>query len=233
VDIFLNSKTFILALSLLFTALAQASTCNKVAAEKKQLMCLQVSVHSHTDKALSGMVVYLEPLDGQVMPKSSNTLTIAQHAQSFEPYLSISQVNQQVNFENQDDITHHIYSAGSENKFSFKIRTGKTSANLLFEKPDEIAMGCNIHDWMSGYLLLLNTPYFAKTNAQGFADFAVSEQGSYRVVVWHPQMQAANNRMVLTKQLTSNDKVIFTLDKVMQAIPKQENADDFDFLSDY
>jgi len=204
-----------------------------VAAEKKQLMCLQVSVHSHTDKALSGMVVYLEPLDGQELTKNTNTLTIAQHNKSFEPYLSISQVNQQVNFENQDDITHHIYSAGSEKKFSFKIRAGKTSANLLFEKPGEIAMGCNIHDWMSGYLLLLNTPYFAKTSAEGLAEFAVSEQGNYRVVVWHPQMQAANNLMMLTKRLTSNDKLSFTLDKAMQATPKQENADDFDFLSDY
>ena len=182
---------------------------------------------------LADMVVYLEPLDGQILERSSKEVVVGQLGKSFAPYISVSQVGSKVNFVNQDDITHHIYSAGSDNKFSFKIRAGKTNSSTLFEHASEVAMGCNIHDWMSGYLLLVNTPHFGKTDEAGQVSFNLAEHGKYKVVVWHPQMQADNNRMTQEKDITKHDTFTFTLKNEMENIPTQENDDDFEFLSDY
>jgi hypothetical protein len=179
------------------------------------------------------MVVYLEPLDGQKLEQSSEEVVIGQFGKSFSPYISVSQVNSKVNFVNQDDITHHIYSAGSDNKFSFKIRAGKTNSTTPFDNASEVAMGCNIHDWMSGYLLVVNTPYFGKTDKDGQVSFAIDEQGKYKVVVWHPQMQEDNNRLINEEIITTNSIFTYKLKKEMSEIPIQKSEDDFDFLSDY
>jgi uncharacterized GH25 family protein len=94
-------------------------------------------------------------------------------------------------------------------------------------------MGCNIHDWMSGYLLVVNTPYFDKTDNTGQVSFNLSKQGKYNIVVWHPQMQSDNNRMMIEKNISDNETFSFTLNNEMDSIPTQESDDDFEFLSDY
>lgn len=196
-------------------------------------MCIQVSVQSMTEKALENMVVYLEPLDGQILDTSTKKVIIDQVDKSFSPYISVSQVNTSVVFANQDDITHHIYSAGSENKFSFKIRAGQTNTSTQFKHASEVAMGCNIHDWMSGHLLVVNTPYFGKTDKKGMVNFAIEKQGRYKIVLWHPQLQEIDNRMIKEAVISSNAIFSFILKRKMPEIPIQKSEDDFDFLSDY
>ena len=41
------------------------------------------------------------------------------------------------------------------------------SAAVVFDKPGVVVLGCNIHDWMVGYVYVSESPYFAKTNAEG------------------------------------------------------------------
>jgi hypothetical protein len=233
-DISLNNKIIIFFLIVLF-ALSTAkafgiSNCND---DSAQSICVQVIVKSKAAQALADMVVYLAPLDGQVLDKSSKETKIGQRGKSFNPYISVSQVNSKINFVNQDDITHHIYSAGSDNKFSFKIRAGQTNASTQFNHASEVAMGCNIHDWMSGYLLVVNTPYFGKTDKHGQVSFDITELGRYQIVVWHPQLQNENNRLSKEAIVATNSTIIFALEHEMAEIPLQESDDDFDFLSDY
>ena len=216
--------------SLFFISLASWSV---EACSKENATCVQVHVKNVNNNPLKNMVVYLEPLMGQVLSQQSKTVEISQHSKSFIPYISVSQSTSKVNFVNKDDITHHIYSADSENKFSFKIRAGKTDSTAQFNHAAEIAMGCNIHDWMSGFLLVVDTPYFTKTDVQGLASFTLKELGKYRIVVWHPQMRSENNRMIIEKDLSMGDNITFTLQKNMDDIPVQKSDDDFDFLSDY
>tara|TARA_R110001583_G_scaffold22238_1_gene83541 strand:- start:15138 stop:15716 length:579 start_codon:yes stop_codon:yes gene_type:complete len=192
-----------------------------------------VQVNSVNNKPLNNIVVYLEPLMNQSLPQRKESISVTQNNKAFAPYITVSQSSSKVNFVNKDDITHHIYSANSENKFSFIIRSGEKNATKQFNHSAEIAMGCNIHDWMSGYLVVVDTPYFAKTDQQGIASFSVDELGKYRIVIWHPQMQEKNNRMMIDKNLSEDRSIIaVTLQKEMNEIPQQISPD-FDFISDY
>ena len=98
------------------------------------------------------MVVYLQPEDDISLPFNEKVVEVGQFDRSFTPYISIMQLGNKVNFKNKDDITHHIYSPIGDNKFSFKIRAGESQMKSDFQQTGEVAMGCNIHDWMSGYL---------------------------------------------------------------------------------
>jgi hypothetical protein len=49
-------------------------------------------------------------------------------------------------------------------------------------------MGCNLHDWMLAYILVVDTPWFAQTDAEGRATLPDLPAGGYRLVVWHPRI---------------------------------------------
>lgn len=194
---------------------------------------VEIRVNDPDGQPLPGMVVYLEPLENQILVKTTSTRMIDQSNKAFSPYIAVIQTGDTVRFRNQDDITHHIYSVATKNKFSFKIRAKQQHSEATFLHSGEVAMGCNIHDWMGGYLLIVDTPYFAKTNARGRALIEVAEPGRYRLTVWHPQMNSADNRISLPLLLPSAKPVSVVLSRPMAAIPKQKSDDDFDFLSDY
>lgn len=194
---------------------------------------LSVSVKSVTGEALQDLVVYAEPLKPLKLPKTDKKLVISQANKSFTPYISVTQVGSSLLFSNQDDITHHIYSASGQNKFAFTIRPGQEVEQAAVEQQNEIVMGCNVHDWMSGYLLVLNTPYFAKTSENGSAQLSIETEGEYQITVWHPQMTEVGHRLIKTVNLKGDTQVSLVLSKKMDEIPEQKNDDGFDFLSDY
>ncbi len=194
---------------------------------------LTVNVVDTNQKPLENMVVYVEPIGHKITLKNTNTLEVGQANKAFIPYISVMQLGSKVKFNNQDNITHHIYSPVGDNKFSVKIRSGQEVIKNDFNEAGEVSMGCNIHDWMSGYMLIVDTPFFAKSDKNGNTEMVIDKSGQYKVVVWHPQMTDINNRITKTINLNSAMAVTMQLSKPMDEIPSQQNEDDFDFLSDY
>ena len=194
---------------------------------------IQIEVVDLKQKPVMDIVAYITPLDGQTLPSTDNTIEIGQFDKSFAPYVSVMQKGNTVKFSNQDDITHHIYSPLGENKFSFKIKAGESHVKSDFEQSGIITMGCNIHDWMSGHLLILDTPYFAKTNDKGHAVIDIEQPGNYQLTIWHPQLDEPENKLSLNFNSKEKQKLQLALTKAMHIIPEQSNEDDFDFLSDY
>lgn len=209
---------------------SKLTECEKEAANSA---CTEVIVHDTRGEPVSGMVVYLEPLAGQKIMTSTEVVSVSQHKNTFSPYISVAQTQKQVNFVNQDSITHQIYSTDKKNKFAFKIRAGKEYQLKRIDQEAEIAMGCNIHDWMSGYLLIVDTPYFGKTDNSGKINFSLAEPGLYRAIIWHPQLPTDNNRIVQKHDIINNYKIAFSLPKNLDGVPTQENNDDIDFSFDY
>jgi hypothetical protein len=78
---------------------------------------------------------------------------------------------------------------------------------MLFDKAGIVTLGCNIHDWMLAYVVVLETPYFSQTDSKGFAIMKEPEGGAKEVHLWHPQINDKpenlafpinNNEMTLT-----------------------------------
>tara|TARA_R110000803_G_scaffold113618_3_gene181975 strand:- start:14 stop:664 length:651 start_codon:yes stop_codon:yes gene_type:complete len=194
---------------------------------------ININVVDNDHKALPDMVVYLQPEDDISLPFNEKVVEVGQFDRSFTPYISIMQLGNKVNFKNKDDITHHIYSPIGDNKFSFKIRAGESQMKSDFQQTGEVAMGCNIHDWMSGYLLIVDTPLFGKTDEKGRLDLPMPPAGKYQLIVWHPQLDAVNNRVYQPIDLSEQKQVTIKLDNKILKISEQKSEEDFDFLSDY
>jgi len=217
----------------IFTLIVLISCTLALSVKAADTNTLSINVLNIKGTPLNDVVVYIEPVGHTLTKINKSTLVVGQQNKAFTPYISVMQLGSHVQFNNQDNITHQIYSPIGKNKFSLLIRSGETFVKQDFSEAGEVSMGCNIHDWMSGYLFIVDTPYFAITDNRGAVNVAIEKTGKYKVVVWHPQMNEPENKISKIVDLKQSMNITMQLMEKMDDIPTQENEDDFDFLSDY
>lgn len=219
----MNKSALITCLAMCIPSLVQSAT-------------LDINVLNPDRSGAASMILYAEPMDSQAPSLKASKIEITQKNRAFAPYITVMQRQDQVEFSNKDDFTHHIYSISGQNRFSFKLKAGesremnklKTTAGA-----ETIAMGCNIHDWMSGFILVLDTPYFAETDSQGHAVFELELMGKYRLTLWHPQLKTENNRLSRIVEVTDNQKIIWNLHETFTVKAPEVDEEDFEFLDKY
>jgi len=113
---------------------------------------------------------------------------VDQKSRRFAPTVLPIQTGTEVSFPNTDDVRHHVYSFSQPNAFELKLYHGEASRPILFDEPGIVVLGCNIHDGMVGYLMVVDTPLFAKTTASGEAQVADVPPGKYTIQIWHPDL---------------------------------------------
>lgn len=150
---------------------------------------LEVRLSNSSGQAVEDAAVVLE-LPSGTPPLRQARAVIQQQDREFMPYLTIVQTGTSVEFPNRDPFKHHIYSFSAAKTFEIKLYAGKPEKPVVFDKPGKVVLGCNIHDWMEAYVLVVDTPYFAKTGSDGHARLDKVPPGEYIMRVWHPRLQA-------------------------------------------
>ena len=134
-------------------------------------------------------VLYLMPTGAKpaVAPRPG---VMDQANKEFLPLVVPVQLGAAVSFPNKDNIRHHVYSFSPAKVFQLKLYSGTPSKPVVFDKPGPVVLGCNIHDWMVGYIYVVDTPYFAKTDKTGTASLDGLPAGDYELRIWHPHSRA-------------------------------------------
>lgn len=132
------------------------------------------------------------------MPPARKTAVMDQRNRTFVPHVLPIQTGTRVEFPNSDDIRHQVYSFSPAKKFQLPLYTGTPSNPIVFDKPGVATLGCNIHDRMSAYIVVVDTPYFAATGGDGQATLDNLGGGKYTVHVWHPELRAQPMTLTLT-----------------------------------
>jgi plastocyanin len=142
-------------------------------------------------KPLADAVVIAVPADGSLrLPAKSRDEIVDQVDKEFLPKVQAVLVGTPITFPNRDSVRHQVYSFSPAKRFELPLYSGVPQA-VVFDKPGVVILGCNIHDWMVGYIYVSESPYFAKTNAEGKAVLTDVPPRSYVVRVWHPQLAVA------------------------------------------
>ena len=120
-------------------------------------------------------------------------MRIAQHNMQFDPFVLIAPPGATVAFPNLDDVRHQVYSFSQAGPFELRLYGHDESRTVQFHNVGVIAIGCNIHDQMSAFIYVVNTPYAMKTDASGVAVLTNVPPGQAVLRVWHPYLRSANN----------------------------------------
>src|SRR5690349_21264364 len=136
-------------------------------------------------------VVVAVPSEGGVrVPARPRDAVVDQVDQEFTPRVTAVAVGTSVRCPNHDNIRHQVYSFSPAKRFELPLYAGVPAAPVVFDKPGVVILGCNIHDWMIGYIYVSESPYFAKTGKDGTALIAELPPRAYDVRVWHPQLDS-------------------------------------------
>lgn len=133
---------------------------------------------------VAGAVVFLESPAAARAARPLDGVEIVQAARQFQPQVAVVTRGTAVQFPNRDSVRHHVYSLSPAKRFELKLYLGKPENPVLFDRAGVAVLGCNIHDHMVGWVVVLDTPYHARTDAQGRAHLDVPAD-RYRLRSWH------------------------------------------------
>jgi plastocyanin len=169
------------------------------------------SVTGTDGKGVGNAVVFvLTP----AQPPASHTTpqVVDQIDKTFVPDLLPIVAGTLVRFPNHDQIHHHVYSFSPAKTFELPLYKGEDAAPVLFDKVGVVKIGCNIHDWMSGIILVLPTPYFAVTDTDGRFILRDLPAGTYRLSAWHALSKLKPEDSAQSVQVSQGvEQVAFTL----------------------
>lgn len=152
---------------------------------------LEVQVKNPAGSNVEDAVVYLLPTSKPQLAAAVTT-AIAQKNKTFMPRVTVIQTGSSVSFPNKDSVRHHVYSFSPAKTFELKLYANVPTAPVLFDKAGTVVLGCNIHDQMLAFIHIVDTPYFAKTDASGKVKMTNLPSGQYQLKVWHPALKKEN-----------------------------------------
>lgn len=133
------------------------------------------------------------------------TAVIDQVDKTFVPHVLAVETGTRVDFPNSDNIRHHVYSFSEAKSFELPLYKGRPAEPVLFDQPGVVALGCNIHDVMSAYIYVADSPYLAVSGEDGIARLADLPAGNYQLRVWHPRLENGESSRAL--EVSAGDSV--------------------------
>ena len=157
---------------------------------------LLVAISSDEASILSEAVVFAVPRSPDAVAAAKlpvKSAIVDQKGKEFVPLASAVRVGTPVDFPNSDNIRHQVYSFSPAKVFNLKLYSGRPSTPVTFDRPGVVALGCNIHDRMIAWLLVVDTPWIAYPDARGVSTFKDLPEGEYDLRVWHPGINPNTN----------------------------------------
>lgn len=140
-------------------------------------------------------VVVFEPVDAPP-PASHDAAIIDQVHKTFRPRVTAIRTGTVVSFPNSDNIHHEVYSFSPPHAFKLSMFGNEPHSTVTFDKPGVILLGCNIHDNMLAFVVVVDSPYFVKLSASGRAELNLPP-GRYQPRVWNERWKLSAKPAVL------------------------------------
>jgi len=200
---------------MLMTLFLWGAGCAVVQAET-----IKVTVVDPDGVPVPEVVVFIEQDGNGVQRDSPESAVMDQRNRQFVPHVLVVQKGASVLFPNSDTIGHHVYSFSKPNNFVLPLYTGDPHDPVIFDHDGVVMLGCNIHDHMLGYIVVVDTDVFGLTDETGSVLLRVADSASgYVANIWSPRIRDGKQelRRVVDSPSSINSELTFTLQKSIRA----------------
>jgi len=147
-------------------------------------------------------VVYLEGAVGTNAEPPSKpvqviTKRVLQHGAMFAPHVLPVMVGTTVEWPNNDDILHNVFSFSEAKQFDLGLYKSPQVGRVVFDKPGRVDVFCSIHSRMNCIVLVLENPYFAATSDRGSYTIANVPAGTYKLKAWHERLPSRVQEVIV------------------------------------
>lgn len=173
---------------------------------------LSLSIRTPSGDPVKDAVISFRPAAGAPAPRVQGPYLMVQEDIQFHPFVLVVPAGADVNFPNHDKVRHHVYSFSPAKKFELKLYGHDETRTVHFDKAGVVALGCNIHDRMSGYIDVMDTPYVAKTDEKGEAVLTDLPAGPGTLTIWHPYLKSPRNEQAHALTVAGPARQAYVLD---------------------
>jgi plastocyanin len=124
-------------------------------------------------------------IEGDKTATPLGKVVVDQRNKAFSPHVSVVTVGTTIEFPNNDTVFHNVFAYFDARKFDLGMYPQGAKKSVTFPKTGFVSLQCNVHSEMSAYIVVVDTPYYAKTDGQGHFTVKNVPDGQYTVKVWH------------------------------------------------
>jgi plastocyanin len=161
----------------------------------------------------ANVLVYLTKAPSGSMDLSKTNFVMDQRNLEFIPHVLPVLVGSTVQFPNNDQVDHNIFSMSRTKKFNLGSYKPGDSKAVLFDKPGIVELRCDVHAEMAAYILVMKNPYFAVTDINGHFEILDSSYfkqaglegatdllpGKYSIKTWHEKLKTQKKAIVVAE----------------------------------
>lgn len=153
-------------------------------------------------RSAENIAVYVDTIPGKEFPAPAKHVTMDQKQMKFVPHVMAVEKGTTVDFLNSDPVGHNVYwpSISGNKKLAHNMGTWPKGESKPFQFNDlgVASLLCNVHPEMSGYVVVVPTPYFAVTDKDG--NFVIKDvpAGKYTLKTWSEEGKPATQAVELT-----------------------------------
>jgi plastocyanin len=139
-------------------------------------------------KSAESIAVYVDAVPDKKFDAPKDHIVVDQRKMAFIPHVVAVQQGTTVDFLNSDPVGHNVYwpSISGNKKLSHNLGTWPKGEKKPFQFNDlgVASLLCNVHPEMSGYVVVVPTPYFAVTDKDGNFEIKNIPAGKYTLKTW-------------------------------------------------
>jgi len=151
-------------------------------------------------------VVYIDAISGKTFPAPDKHIVEDQKSLLFQPHVIVVLAGSTVDFLNSDTVQHNIFwpAISGNKKMSHNMGTWPKGEvrSFKFDTPGVVPLLCNVHPEMSGYIVVVPTPYHAEAEASGAFKIENVPDGSYTVTAWREGMKPQSKPVTIAGTAT-------------------------------
>jgi plastocyanin len=169
---------------------------------------LNLTITDSSGNPVNNAVVsaYSQYAASQTSMTSATTIIIDQIDKKFVNHVTPVQVGTAISFPNHDQIRHHVYSFSAAKTFEIPLYKGIPAEPIVFKQAGLVTLGCNIHDWMSAYIVVVDSPYFSTSGNQGHVSLTLPV-GDYELHFWHRDADAHSKNMTQAITISAEQEI--------------------------
>lgn len=147
----------------------------------------------------SNVVLYLE--NGPKAPPESASVVqrVYQRDKQFTPNVLVAPLGSSIEFPNEDKIFHNVFSLSKAARFDLGLYKSGVSKSVKAKKVGVIDLFCNIHPQMFAKILVVDTSFYAMTEADGRFTIPRVPPGTYELVAWQPKGEKLTTQVTVTR----------------------------------
>jgi plastocyanin len=168
-----------------------------------------LAVRKHKDYA--GVVLWLEPVDRSVPAMPPRRVEMLQKDKVFQPHVVAISLGSTVDLPNLDLIFHNAFSNFSGQPFDVGLYPPRTSRSVTFKHAGIVRVFCNIHASMSAIIAVLNTPWYAVTQASGKYAIDGVPSGEYQLRIFHERALPENLKFLERRIMVPDTGLVLPL----------------------